>query len=66
MVKILSTWFVNDPMWNKHFGVIFDFMPESHPTLSNLLLNATIISFKVPRFKIKTLSCQNVSNLGQN
>ena len=53
-------------MWNKHFMVIFDFMPESHPTLSNLVLNAKIISLKVPRFKIKTLSFQNVSNLGQN
>ena len=35
-------------MWNKHFGVVFDFMPESHPTLSNLVLNAKIISLKVP------------------
>ena len=53
-------------MWNKHFGVVFDFMPESHPTLSNLVLNAKIISLKVPQLKIKTLSFQNVSNLGQN
>ena len=53
-------------MWNKHFGVIFDFMPESHPTLPELVLNAKIICLKVPRFKIKTLSFQNVSNLGQN
>ena len=48
-------------MWNKHFGVVFDFMPESHPTVPNLVLNAKIISSKVPRFKIKTLSFQNVS-----
>ena len=53
-------------MWNKHFGVVFDFMLETHPTLSNLVLNAKIISLKMPRFKIKILSFQNVSNLGQN
>ena len=47
-------------MWKKHFGVIFDFMPESNHTLSELVLNAKIICLKVRQFKIKTLMFQNV------